>query len=269
MLRSARRYSQVALAPIERKVEGMSRDEVAHRYQGKILLIARQLSERLPAESSVQYEDLVSYGAIGLLEAFERYDSSRGILFSTFAEYRIRGAMLDALRSNDTFTRRRRQLAKKIEAAGESLRRELGRNPEPEEVAGRLQIDIDQYWAAIDRVKPVSLVSIDGVLQDEEGREGRALVDTLTTAAHEDPSHNLDVTEVKRHLKDAVKALPEKQRHCIMMYYGRDLSLAEIAAVYEVTPSRISQILSQAKMSLRKKLRNLVDENDLGLEYGR
>ena len=118
-------------------------------------------------------------------------------------------------------------------------------------------------------MKPVSRVSIDGVLQDEEGREGRALVDTLTTAAHEDPSHNLDVTEVKRHLKDAVKALPEKQRHCIMMYYGKDLSLAEIAAVYEVTPSRISQILSQAKMSLRKKLRNRVDENDLGLEYGR
>jgi len=249
-------------------VEGMSREEVAHRFQSKILLIARQLSERLPADSSVYYEDLVSYGAIGLLEAFERFDASRGILFSTFAEYRIRGAMLDALRSNDTFTRRRRQLAKRIEAASDSLKRELGRMPEPEEVASRLQIDMDQYWAAIDRVKPVSLVSIDGVLQDEEGNEGRALVEQLTTAAHENPSHNLDVAEVKRHLREAVKALPEKQRHCVMMYYGKDLSLAEIAAVYEVTPSRISQILSQAKMSLRKKLRNLVDAGDLGLEIG-
>jgi len=266
VLHSARRYSQVAQTPVERSVEGMSRTEVTQRFQGKIVLIARQLSERLPADSSVHYEDLVSYGAIGLLEAFERYDASRGILFSTFAEYRIRGAMLDALRSNDTFTRRRRQLAKRIEAASDSLKRELGRNPEPEEVANRLQIDMDQYWAAIDRVKPISLVSIDGVLQDEDGNEGRALVEQLTTAAHEDPSHNLHVTEVKRHLKEAVKALPEKQRHCVMMYYGKDLSLAEIAAVYEVTPSRISQILSQAKSSLRKKLLHLVDQGDLGLD---
>ena len=268
MLRSAQRYSQVALAPIERTVEGMSRKEATLHFQGKILLIARQLSERLPADSSVFLEDLVSYGAIGLLEAFDRYDSSRQILFSTFAEYRIRGAMLDALRSNDTFTRRRRQLAKRIEAVSGSLKRELGRNPDPEEVADCLQIDMDQYWAAVDRVKPISLVSIDVVLQDEDGGEGRALVEQLTTAAHSDPSHDLDVAEVKRHLKEAVKALPEKQRHCVMMYYGKDLSLAEIAAVYEVTPSRISQILSQAKQSLRKKLRHLVEPGDLGLELG-
>ena len=117
-------------------------------------------------------------------------------------------------------------------------------------------------------MKPVSLVSIDGVLQDEEGNEGRALVEQLTTAAHENPSHNLDVAEVKRHLREAVKALPERQRHCVMMYYGKDLSLSEIAAVYEVTPSRISQVLSQAKASLRKKLKNLVDSGDLGLEFG-
>ena len=104
-------------------------------------------------------------------------------------------------------------------------RPEEPRQWKPKKLASRGQSlpSTDQYWAAIDRVKPVSLVSIDGVLQDEEGRDGRALVDTLTTAAHEDPSHNLDVTEVKRHLKDAVKALPEKQRHCIMMYYGKDL----------------------------------------------
>ena len=263
MLRSARRYSQAAYTTLERRVEGMTREEATTRFQGKIILLARQVAERLPPESPLDVEDLVSYGAIGLLEAFERYDDDRGILFSTFAEYRIRGAMLDALRSNDTFTRRRRQLAKRIDAATHSLRASLGREPTPVETAAKLDISIEQYWESIDRVKPISLVSIDGLMRDGESEDSRTLSERITSGIADDPSHRMDIVEVKDALKATIMSLPEKERHCIMMYYGKDLSLAEIAEVFEVSPSRISQIISQAKGKLRKRLRASVDPADV------
>jgi len=266
VLRSARRYSQNAYATAEPRVEGMTREEATIAFQKKIILLARQIGERLPSDSSLCVEDLVSYGAIGLLEAFDRYDEARGILFSTFAEYRIRGAMLDALRSTDTFTRRRRQLSKKISAASKSLRFELGREPTPGETAKRLGISIDEYWDSVDRVKPVSLISLDGVLVNGDSEESRTLAEQLSTSEVDDPSRRLDAIEIKSHLQNAILGLPEKERHCVMMYYGRDLSLAEVAAVYGVSVSRISQIITQAKGKLRKKLHSVIDHGDLHVE---
>ncbi len=266
MLRSARRYSQSAYATADPRVEGMTREEATIRFQKKIILLARQVGERLPSDSSLQVEDLVSYGAIGLLEAFDRFDEGRGIKFSTFAEYRIRGAMLDALRSTDTFTRRRRQLSKKISTASKSLRFELGRDPTPGETAKRLGISIEEYWDSVDRVKPVSLISLDGVLVNGDSEESRTLEEQLSASEENDPSHRLDAMEIKSHLKQAILGLPEKERHCVMMYYGRDLSLAEVAAVYGVSVSRISQIITQAKGKLRKKLHSVIDHGDLNME---
>ena len=264
MLRTAMSYSQNAIGGPERLVEGLTRDEVTHRFHRKILLIARQLADRLPSDVFMEFEDLVSYGAIGLLEAFERFDEDRGILFSTFAEYRIRGAMLDALRSQDTFSRRRRQLARRIESAHEPLRLQLSREPEPQETAELLGIDMDEYWSALDRVKPVTLVSIESTMADDND-EGRSLVEQLASQ-EENPSEKLLIAEMRRELESAVLALPEKQRHCIMMYYGRELSLAEIAEVYKVTPSRVSQILTEARGRLRKKLGRVIDVRELEME---
>jgi RNA polymerase sigma factor for flagellar operon FliA len=247
-----------------RLVEGLTREEVCTRYQGKVMLLARRLAERLPPDASMQYEDLVSCGAIGLLEAFERYDEGRQIQFSTFAEYRIRGAMLDALRSNDSFTRRRRQLANRIADATEAVRREVGREPRPEEVADRLEVDLETYWSAIDRVQPVSMVSIDATSDDDD--EGRSLLETLVTGPVDGPDRMLVIGEIKTHLRESIKALPDRHRQCILMYYGKEMSLAEIAEVYGVTPSRISQILSDARRRLRKKLDRVMDLEDLNLE---
>ena len=139
-MQTANSYAQNAYGQGETRVEGLNREEVTRHYQRKILLIARQVVDRLPPSVSMEFEDLVSYGAIGLLEAFDRFDEARGIQFSTFAEYRIRGAMLDALRGEDTFTRRRRQLARRVESATDALRRDLGRDPNPSEVADCLGI---------------------------------------------------------------------------------------------------------------------------------
>ena len=104
----------------ERRIEGLSREEICRKYQRKILLLSRRISERLPPGCELGGEDLASFGAIGLLEAFDRFDENRDIQFTTFAEYRIRGAMMDALRATDTFTRHRRQVAKEVVEAERS-----------------------------------------------------------------------------------------------------------------------------------------------------
>jgi len=261
LLRTAERYSRAKAARPEPRIDGMTRNEACLHYHGKVVLLARQLSERLPTGASLLCEDLVSFGAIGLLEAFDRFDESRGIRFSTFAEYRIRGAMLDALRSTDPFPRRRRQLARRIEGVTQTLRKELGREPEASEIADTLGIGLEEYYRAADKVKPVSHVPLDAPVGDDE--EGRSLVEQLAGPAINSPDLRLDVSEVRARLKEAIKELPEKKRLIVLMYYGKNMNLAEIAAVYDVTPSRISQILSGARKSLRKKLAQHVSLADL------
>lgn len=266
MLRTAHAYKQQTQTT-GRRIDGMTRQEACLHYQRKVMLLARRLSERLPRDSELGLDDLVSYGAIGLLEAFDRYDGARNIQFSTYAEYRIRGAMLDALRSNDTFSRRRRQLAKRIRVAVDEVRQTEGREPNPQEVADRLGIDLEEYWHAVDRVAPISMVSLDGSAPTDD-EEGRTLLEQIENPHSPLPDHDLDVSDLRDQLKLAVRALPERERHCVLMYYGKELSLAEIAEVYSVTPSRISQILTAARSRLRKKLSVTVDVNDLSILAG-
>lgn len=245
-----------------RRVEGLTRDEICRRYQPKVMLLARRLHERLSSELRVGLDDLAAVGAIGLLEAFDRFEASRGILFATFAEYRIRGAMYDALRENDAFSRRRRQLAKKITQAADQIRRAEGRNPSAEEVAALLEIGVDAYHDAMDRTKPVVHVPLDGP-NDGDDDGGRAMSDRLADPSA-GPDAGLFAQEVKDALKQAILELPDRQRQCVMMYYGSELTLAEIAAVLEVTVSRVSQILSEAREKLKKRLAPTVDPSDFG-----
>lgn len=244
-----------------RLVEGMTRDQVCRRFHPKVMLLARRLHERLSAELRIPLDDLAAVGAIGLLEAFDRFDPARGIQFSTFAEYRIRGAMYDALRENDAFSRRRRQLSKKIAAAADAIRRSEGRNPTAEEVAKQLGLSIEEYHLAVERTKPVVQISLDAPTNPDE-TPGRAMIDRIA-----DPRQTADrsmvADEVKVALKEAITELPDRQRQCVMMYYSGELTLAEIAAVFGITVSRVSQILSESREKLRKKLLTTIDPADL------
>ena len=259
MLRAATRYQTEGA----HTVEGMSRDECCRKYHPKVLLLARRVYERLSSDAPVELGDLVSNGAIGLLDAFDRFDESRGIQFSTFAEYRIRGQMYDALRANDTFTRRRRQEAKRMQDAHDTVRRQTGREPDPREVAEYLGLSLDDYWTRVDKVKPVNVVSIDG--QSSDNGESRPLIEKLADRTEPEAETRLLMQEVRVHLKEAIRQLPERQRQCVLMYYGKDMSLAEISEVYGVTVSRISQILSEARGRMRKRLAPLVSNADLAL----
>lgn len=245
----------------ERQVDGLTRDEVCHRYQGRVVLLARRLSERLPPDCGLTMEDLAAYGAIGLLEAFDRFDSERKIQFSTFAEYRIRGAMMDALRQNDAFTRYRRQMSRRLEDAVDTVRRELGRAPEPEEVATQLDVDLSTYWHMVHTTRPVSYVSIFDADESEEGG-GRTMAEVLVGSDGQDPYRALLGQDARLLLKFAIKELPARKRQCVILYYGRGLNLAEIARVFDVTPSRISQVLSAARRELREMLEDQVALGD-------
>ena len=247
----------------ERRVLGLTRDETCARFGSRVLLIARRLSDRLPPDCSLTIEDLAAYGAVGLLEAFDRFEPERKILFSTFAEYRIRGAMMDALRQNDTFTRYRRQMARRLDDAQGTLRLELGRAPDPEETADRLGVDLSTYWHMVDTTRPISYVSIFDEDDSDDGMGGgRTMADVLVGTDGEDPYRALLGQDARLLLKFAIKELPERKRQCVILYYGRGLNLSEIARVFDVTPSRISQVLSAARKDLREMLEDQVALGD-------
>ena len=251
----------------ERRVDGHTRSEICEAYRDRVILVARRIADRLPPECELEMEDLVSLGAIGLLEAFERFEDDRNIMFSTFAEYRIRGAMMDGLRQSDAFTRYRRELSRRLNHAEQTLLVELGRRPEPREVADRLGMTLDAYFHARDTTQPVSHVHIDGGQSVGQGDENRPLVDVLIGSFGDEAYKAILGQQARRLLKQAIRELPERKRQCVLLYYGRGLTLSEIASVFDLTPSRISQILKSSRVELRENLEGLIDPLDTSF-YG-
>ena len=232
-----------------------SKDDIFSEFQPRILFIARRLASRLPANIPLAMEDLVSYGAIGLLEAIERFDASRNNQFNTFADFRIRGAMRDAIRSFDTMSRHRRDQEKDVRKVEEALYRDFGRQPLPSEVAQELGVSLSEYFQLKNNTQNVIEASV--VVSDNS--EEKVLVELL-----EDNGINaLDVLldeEFRIGVRNVIDLLEERQRQCILLYYGRNLNLSEVAKVFEITPSRVSQILSKARAILVTSLREIAQE---------
>jgi RNA polymerase sigma factor for flagellar operon FliA len=235
-----RRYQE---APAERRVEGMTRDEACEHYKGRILLLARRLAEQAGPNGSLTAEDLVAYGVLGLLEAFDRFSTERSTDFESFASYRIRGQMCDALLGEGSSTRREREISRDLARVNGALRTELGREPTHEEVARRLGVSAEMCWRMREIAVPVKLVP----LPERPEELQRSLPTELPVA----PMAMLAV-DARRALKDALERLSERERQVVLLYYARDCSLAEIGAILEVTPSRVSQILTEARTRLRK-----------------
>jgi RNA polymerase sigma factor for flagellar operon FliA len=240
-----------------KRIDGLSRDEVCVALRSKIVLIARRVFLRQGGHETVTVEDLAACGALGLLEAFDRFDASRGVAFGAYAEYRIRGAMFDALRSEDAFSRRRRNLAKRVQAAVQVVQAREGREATPEEVSAELGISLDEYWDVVDRVKPVTVASLDQAPTD--GDDGLPLIERLMDGTDRGVENSMYIDQVKAHLRTAITELPDRERECVLFYYGKDMTQAEIAEVYGVTVPRISQILSSARARLKKRLLAVLD----------
>jgi RNA polymerase sigma factor FliA len=256
-------YARTGPANGERLIDGLTRNGICDAYRDRVVLVARRIAERLPSDCNLEMEDLVSLGAMGLLEAFDRFDPDRNILFSTFAEYRIRGAMMDGLRQGDSFTRYRRQLARRIQYGLNELTQALGRAPEHSEVAEHLEMTLEAYYHALDTTQPVSHQSFEE--PDNGAEEGRPLVEVLIGSYGDEGYRAILGTQTRRLLREAIRELPERKRQCILLYYGRGLNLSEIARVFDVTPSRISQILTAARKDLRETLEGLIDPYDANM----
>lgn len=225
-----------------------ARAQLLSRHLGLVHHVAREVSRRIP---SVELGELVSAGALGLMKALDSFDLSRGLAFSTYAVLRIRGAILDDLRSRDSTPRSVRVKRRRIEAVAAALEARLGRAPSPKELSERLGIDLATFWKWRDAV---------GIYAEAETpcpSHGRRFSRDAET--HADPSvtptpQKLVESEHVAHLRQLISRLPEQQRRVLALYYYEELNLRQVGEVLRVSESRVSQIRSQALRRLRAEL---------------
>ena len=198
-------------------------------------------------------EDLISSGVLGLLEAMEKFDAARGIKLNTFAYLRIRGAMIDELRKRDWFPRSARTKAKKLEEVIRKLESELGRYPREEEVAEELKVDLDDYLVMLKDFGSLSILSIEDI-SEVSGMDRDGIIRYVMEEGAS-PEKIAEMRELEAMLGREINRLPEKQRLVLSLYYYEDMNMKEIAEVLGITEARISQIHSQAVLSLRTYLK--------------
>lgn len=200
-------------------------------------------------EDSFVIDDLISAGITGLLEAMEKYDTSRGIKLNTFAYLRIRGAMIDELRSRDWFPRSARSKAKKIGEVIRKLENKLGRYPDESEVAAALNMTHEDYLTMLKDYGNLSVLSIEGL--SEVSGEDRDRIIQYVIDESDDPEKFAEFAELERILAREMDRLPERQKLVLSLYYLEDLNMKEIAGTMSITEARVCQIHSQAIMNLR------------------
>jgi RNA polymerase sigma factor FliA len=220
------------------------RNEYVTRYYSHVEKVARRLVRKLPRH--VDLDDLVSAGMIGLIEAAERFDPSRGEKFEAFAEFRIRGAMLDELRSRDSLSRDMRRLHRELQEATQSLANQLGRTPGEAEVAERMGISLEEMRQRQSKVAGSSVVGFDDA--------DPAFLDTTADERAIDPSDLAARRELYDQMVQHIEALPGKMQQVLSLYYCESLNLKEIGAVLGVTESRVCQLHGEATKRLRASL---------------
>lgn len=230
--------------------DATDKDALVREHLPLVKKIAYHMMSRLPA--SVEVDDLIQAGLLGLLDAVDRYDDSHGANFETYASQRIRGAMLDELREADWASRNVRRAGRQIEEAMHILEQRLGRPPGEQEIADELKVDIAAYYELLNNARGARLVYYED-LYDAEGEE------FLERFADEDTPSPFDVLAGQRFkgaLARAVVALPEREKLLMGMYYEQDMNFKEIGAVMGVSESRVCQIHAQAVTRLRNWLKD-------------
>jgi RNA polymerase sigma factor for flagellar operon FliA len=203
--------------------------------------------------------DLVSYGLLGLIGAIERFDLEREIKFETFAVARIKGAIIDELRSLDWVPRSVRARAREVERAHAALEAELGRSPTDEEMAEKLELSVEEFRDALLQIANSSVLALDDLwtFADPDGSGGQiSVLDTIQDPNALDPESEAHTAELKDRLADAIESLPERERLVIALYYYENLTLREIGEVLGVTESRVSQLHTKSVLALRSRFQS-------------
>jgi RNA polymerase sigma factor for flagellar operon FliA len=232
------------------------RDALILEHTPIIRYVAGRIAMRLP--SHVSLEDLMSAGVVGLIDAVDRFDPAQNVKFKTYAEFRIRGAILDELRAMDWVPRSIRRKSGKLEDVYNQLQTQLGRAATDEEVAEELDIDLEDFYHLLDEVKGVNLLSLD----DQNGPLGQLdperILQALNRDSAEDPLAMLGLAELRNQMASAIEGLPEKEKLVISLYYYDELTMREIGEVLGYTESRISQMHTKAILRLKGRLKTLV-----------
>src|SRR3989454_6254528 len=235
-----------------------AREQLVLAFSPLVKYVAGRMSTGLPAH--VEESDLISYGLLGLIGAIERFDPGREIKFETFAVSRIKGSIIDELRSLDWVPRSVRAKAREIEGAQTRLEHELGRVPTDEEVAREIDVSIEDFQESLLQISNSTVVALDELwtVSDSSGDQV-SLLDTMKDPNAVDPARELGVSELKDRLANAIARLPEREKLVIALYYYENLTLREIGEVLGVTESRVSQLHTKAVLRLKARLQNDVD----------
>jgi RNA polymerase sigma factor FliA len=237
--RPARGYEAQALPPEER-------EQLILDHLPQVRLIARRIHDRLP--ESVSLDDLISTGVVGLIAAIDRFDPRQNVKLKTYAEYKIRGAILDSLRGLDWAPRQQRKRAKQIEAAINSAEQRLHRAPSEEEIATELGKTVEEYHGWLVDSRGLNLGSLESATGDEENRD---VLKFISSDEDSWPSHVVERSELQRLLAESIARMPDIEKTVLSLYYHEELTLREISKIVGLHESRISQLKTQAILRLR------------------
>ena len=229
------------------------REQIIIEYSPLVKLVAGRLSMYLGY--NVEYEDLVSYGIFGLIDAIDKFDRSKDVKFETYASLRIRGAILDQIRKMDWIPRAVRQKQKKIDEAIKNIEMKTGKTALDEEIASELGVSEDEYLNWQSQLKVTNVVSLNEFV--EQGTE--PAMDATKNSHFAQPEDVVAESELKEVLAQSLETLTEKERRVIELYYYEELTLKEISSILEVSESRISQLHTRALAKMKKKMGSYMD----------
>ncbi len=232
------------------------RDQLLVEHLPTVRYLARRIHERLPQH--VELDDLISAGVVGLIDAFSKFDHTKQVQFKSYAQFRIRGAILDSLRTVDWSPRELRRKGRAVEEAVRAATHKLGRVPAEQEIAREMEISLLEYQQLLGELKGLEIGSLHIERTEDSGDEELAY---LPGSPDEDPLFRCLQGEMKQRLIDAIEALPEKERMVLTLYYYEELTMKEIGLTLGVVESRVSQIHSSAVVRLRVALAGLRADN--------
>ena len=249
---AARRTSPAAAAPKLTLVPGTaSREECLTRYLPLVRYVVERVASGLP--HYVDHEDLHSAGVLGLLNAYDKFDTKKGTKFETYAVWRIKGAVLDQLRSLDWASRSTRRMGREADACARALDQKLGRSATDREVARAMGLAVTDYHRLMDRIRGSVLLSLDETRENEEG-DTLGLAEILEDPAAPDALAGLEEEETKRLLRATLNRLPEQERLVVALYYYEQMTLREIGEAMGISESRVSQVHTRAVERLRGRV---------------
>ena len=231
------------------------RDMFVKQYAPLVKYVAGKVAMGMP--HNVEFDYLVGFGVFGLFDAINKFDPEKHVKFKTYAVTRIRGAILDELRSIDWVPRSVRQKTREIEDTIHHLESSLGRSANDREIAKELRMSLKDFQKTMMKISGTSILSLNDVWYTGDENDRVSIVDSIESPSSLNPDMIIEKEEIKRVIVGAINELPEKEKKVLVLYYYEDLTLKEIGKVLEVTESRISQLHTKAIMRLRAKLTNI------------